>query len=446
MVLKGFDIRTLFFRIFVFIILVLPGCTRAPVHLSRFSGTGVFFGIFDPDHVLTVGRVWNRFLGDQLVASSGNSHLLYGARLGKKLSRLAGMMHPVRCQDVHCAMERANLLNANFLITASIQKEASGQTVLTMNLWSVHPSSLIQTMSRDDVPDRSHLPSLASFLTRVAADFLQPGVISNGSRELGPEKDPGRSLERYLNRGQVDQALTLGQQLSSDSPVEKKSAFFNLEYLRALRAAGRISLAKKLVDVVLDRGAINGDFVLEAANMEKSAGDSRKVRALYYQGLTRLPDDAHLWSEVMEDRVWKGHPRQALLLAGRYRRSHPGRLRDRMVGAIYAAFVMSGQSEKADLWWQSEYIGEHRHRTLLARHAWLYRASEQGRLRVVRKKALGWISQGYVSGPIYRDLMVALGGMGEPIEEIRIGRKAIREGYASSWIRKQVRALELKGY
>ena len=88
----------------------------------------------------------------------------------------------------------------------------------------------------------------------------------------------------------------------------------------------------------------------------------------------------------------------------------------------------------------------HRRRTLLVRHAWLYRAAEQGRLRVVRKKAQSWISQGFASEPIYHDLMVALGGMGEPIEEVEAGRQAIHDGYASAWIRKQVKALESKGY
>ncbi|MHB1606493.1 MAG: tetratricopeptide repeat protein [Leptospirales bacterium] len=446
MVWKGFDIRTLFSRIFILFALFLAGCHGTPVHLSRFSGTGAFFGIFDPDHVLAEDKVWSGFLGDRLIASSGNAHILYGARLNQKLSHLVGVLHPVPCRNIHCAMERARLLGASFLITVSVGKQVSGQKILTINLWSVQPTGLLQTMTKGDVPDQSNPHVLASFLTKIVAKFLQPGVIANGSHELGPEKDPGRSLERYLDDGEVDQALILGQQLSRATPVEKKSAFFNLEYLRALRAAGRISLAKELVGSVLEKGAINGAFVLEAANMEYSLGDTRKVRALYYQGLSRLPDDAHLWSEVMEDRVWKGHPRQALLLSGRYRRNHPGRIGDRMVGAIYAAYVMSGQSEKADQWWRSEYKSDHRHRTLLARHAWLYRVSEEGRLRLVRKKAMGWISQGFVSEPIYHDLMVALGGMGEPIEEVRVGRKAIRDGYASTWIRKQVRALELKGY
>ena len=447
MVLKGCDIRTLFFRICLVCVLVSSGCARTPVHVPRFSGTGVFDGILDPDHVLVEGAVWSRFIGDRLVDASKNPDLLYGARLEQKVARSSGILHPVPCTDVHCALDRARLLGARFLITASIRRVVSGHDRLTMNLWSVQPSAtLLQTMSRGVTPDWRNPHSFASFLKKIASDFLQPGVIMNGAHGLGPEKDPGRSLERYLDKGQVDQALRLGQQLASSSVLGGKSAFFNLEYLRTLRAAGRISLAKELVAVVMDHGSVNGDFVLEAANMEKLEGHPKKVRDLYYQGLLRLPDDGHLWSEVMEDRLWKGHPRQALFLVRRYRRKHPGKLGDRMAGVIYAAYVMSGQSEKADRWWQNEFVSIHRRRTLLVRHAWLYRAAEQGRLRIVRKKAQSWISQGFASEPIYHDLMVALGGMGEPIEEIEVGRKAIQDGYASSWIREQVKALESKGY
>ncbi|MHB1286246.1 MAG: hypothetical protein ACYCYP_06750 [Leptospirales bacterium] len=392
------------------------------------------------------GDVWSHFLGDRLLASSKNPKLLYGARLDERVSRLLGKIHPMPCLNEHCALERALLLKAHFLITASVESEPFGHDRLTLNLWSVQPPTIVQTMSWGMGPKGRDPHFLASFFKRVAADFLQPGVIANGSYGVGPEQDPGHTLERYLNNGQIDQSLRLGLQLASSIGLKKTSAFFNLEYLRTLRAAGRISLAKELVGVVMDHGALNGAFVLEAAEMERSEGNAKNVRDLYYQGLVRLPDDEHLWSKVMEDRIWKGHPNQALILVKRYRQAHSGRLSDRMVGVIYAAYVMSGQSDLADHWWENEFVTKQRHRTLLVRHAWLYRESEQGHLRLVRKKASIWISQGYASEAIYHDLMVSLGGMGEPIEEIRVGRKAIRSGFASGWIEDQVKALESKGY
>ncbi len=445
MVSKGYDIRNLFFCLFSVGVLVLSGCTKPPVHPPRFSGTGVFYGIFDPDHLLMEKDVWSHFLGDSLLASSKNPELLYGARLDERVSRLLGKVHPLPCLNEHCALGRALLLKAHFLVTASVESE-SGHDRLTLNLWSVQPPTIVQTMSWDLGTKGRDPHFLESFFKKVAADFLQPGVIANGSYGLGPEQDPGHALERYLDNGQIDQSLRLGLRLASSIGLRNTSAFFNLEYLRTLRAAGRISLAKKLVGVVMDHGALNGAFVLEAAEMERSEGNEKNVRDLYYQGLIRLPDDDQLWSKIMEDRIWKGHPNQALLLVKRYRQTHSGSLSDRMAGVIYAAYVMSGQSDHADRWWKNEFEASQRHRTLLVRHAWLYRASEQGHLRLVRKKASAWISQGYASEAIYRDLMVALGGMGEPIEEIRVGRKAIRAGYASEWIEDQVKALESKGY
>ena len=434
---------------FVFLILgmVLSGCNRSALHPSRFSGTGVFSGIVDPEHVLPYDRSWSLFLGDRLEAASGSPNILFGERFRQRVSRIEGTADLSPCRQIRCALDRAKMIGARFLLVAILRREGEKRGTLTLDYWTVSPPRLLQSMTRE-LPD----PALGSrvlgnFLTRMTRDFLSPSLVLNGTGNIGPDTDPGSAIEKLLDRGQVDQALRLAENLNRSLPEEKRTAEFNLAFLRTLRSSGLMDEARNLVSSVMQRGSINSGFVLEAADMYRtqkvSSGD---LRNLYYQGLMRLPDARYLWGKVMEDRVWRGHPRQALSMLSQYRKKHPGELDDRMVGVFYAGKVFVGESQEADEWWQKKYDSRKYHRTLLARHAWLYRQAEKGHLHRVRKKAQEWIRAGYRNEPLYRDLMVALGGLGEPIEEVRVGREAIRRGYATDWIKSRVLSLEAKGY
>ena len=415
--------------------------------MSRFSGAGVFPGLFDPEHVLPFDQAWSLFLGDRLEAASGSSKLLFGERLRQKISRIEGTTNLLPCREIRCALERARLIHARYLLTAMLRREGGGKRTVTMGYWTVSPPRLMQSLTRDLPESGQKSGDLAVFLTRLTKDFLNPSAVQNGAENVGPDTNPGTAIEKLLDQGQVDQALRLGERLNRTLPESKKTSGFNLALLRTLRASGLLEEARSLVSSVMKNGTIDSDFVLEAANMYRSQGlPAGKVRSLYYQGLMRLPDARYLWGKVMEDRIWRAHPRQALSMLAKYRQNHPGELDDRMTGVYYAAKVFSGDSLKADDWWTKEYVTRKHHRTLLARHAWLYRQAEEGHLRRVRRKAQNWIRAGYESEAIYRDLMVALGGLGEPIEEVRTGREAIRKGLASDWIKNRVLGLEAKGY
>jgi hypothetical protein len=427
--------------------MIFSGCTRNALHMARFSGTGVFFGLFDPDHALPFDESWSLFLGDRLEAASGVSTLLFGERLRQKISRIEGTTNLSPCRDVRCALDRARIVQARYLLTATLRREGKTKRTVTLGYWAVSPPRLMQSLTRDLPESDQKNQDLAVFLDRLAKDFLNPSAVQNGAKNVGPDTNPGSAVEKLLDQGQVDQALRLGERLNRTLPASKKTAEFNLALLRTYRASGLMDEARKLVSSVMKNGAINSDFVLEAANMYRSQGFSaEKVRGLYYQGLMRLPDARYLWGKVMEDRIWRGHPRQALSMLSKYRQTHPGAMDDRMTGVYYAANVFSGNSQKADVLWTKEYTSRKHHRTLLARHAWLYRQAEEGHLRKVRSKARNWIRAGFESEAIYRDLMVALGGLGEPIEEVHTGREAIRKGFASDWIKNRVLALEAKGY
>ena len=433
--------------VFLILGLVLSGCARSSLHLSRFSGTGVFSGIFDAEHILSPGQAWSLFLGDRLEAASGSSDILFGERFRQRVSRLEGTTDLAPCRDVRCALDRAKIIRARYLLTATLRREGGKKKTLTLAYWAVSPPRLMQSLTRDLPESDRKSRVLALFFTRMAKDFLNPSSVLNGRRNVGPDTDPGSAVEKLLDRGQVDQALRLGERLNRTLPETKKTAEFNLALLRTLRASGLSDEARTLVSSVMKNGAINSNFILEAATMYRAQGiPSETVRNLYYQGLMRLPDARYLWGKVMEDRIWKGHPRQALSMLSQYRKKHPGELDDRMTGVYYAGKVFVGDSLKADEWWKTEFLSRKHHRTLLARHAWLYRQAEEGHLRKVRKKAQNWIRAGYESEPIYRDLMVALGGLREPIEEVRAGRDAIRKGLASDWIKNRVLSLEAKGY
>lgn len=444
---KGLHIRFKGFMAIVILAVILPGCGRSSLHPSLFSGTGVFAGIFDPEHVLPARKPWSLYVGNQLQAASGTTNILFGERLRQRVSRVVGTSSLSSCENVHCALDRGKLIGARYLLTASLRRETEKKITLTFGYWTVLPPHLVQSMTRElprtDLQDKI----LESFFLKASRDFLRPALVMNGKNQVGPDTDPGRAITKLLDRGQLDQALRLAEKMNRTLPAARKTAGFNLAFLQVLRASGQLPEAKTLVRSVMKDGAVDSDFVLEAVGMARAQGDPpEEIRNLYYEGLMRLPDARILWGKVMEDRIWRGHPRQALAMLAQYRQKHPGEMDERMAGVYYAGKVLSGESAKADAWWRAEYKTRHRHRSLLARHAWLYRQAEKGNLRLVRKKALAWIRAGYESEALYRDLMVALGGLGEPIEEVQIGREALRKGITSSWIKNRVLRLESKGY
>lgn len=424
----------------------LTDCAHAPVVPNRHSGTGLFPGLFDPGRLMKNPSVWDAYVGDRIVDASGNAHILYGARMNQSLAKATNSSRlPVSCPDVPCALDRAKLLNARFLMTATVRKESPSRGSLVLNLWSISPPRLEQTLSGDFPLGPSSAASFKSLVDRMTENFFSPLAASSGPRTTGPDKDPGSALERFLNRGQVDQAVQIGTVWEGDRSVEK-TPLFNLMYMKALWAAGRTGMARRLASATIEGGRFDVPFVLEAVRLERLSGHPRTARAILYKGLVRLPDSESLWARVIEDRILRGHPEEGLTLAKKYLGRHPGEMGDRMAGAVYAAYEISDDTAAADRWWSREFKSGRRRRSLMARHAWLYRQAQEGSWDVMSRQARKWLSEGYVSEPLYRDLMMALGALSDPIQEVHVGRKAIREGFASAWIRDRVRELERKGY
>lgn len=425
---------------------ILAGCADAPALPVRYSGLGVFAGVLDPTHLLKDRSVWDAYVGDRILAASGNAKVLYGSRMNQALAKVTESIRtPSPCPDVPCALDRARLLKARFLMTATVRSDSPTRGSLVLNLWTVSPSKLEQTLSGDFSLGPARTKSFKDLIDRMLGNFFSPLAVASGPRTTGPEQDPGRALEKYLNLGQVDQAVQMGQRWENDASVEK-TALFNLMYLKALRAAGRTDKALRLAFRTIGNGNFDVPFVLEAVRLERWAGHPRSARTMLYKGLVRLPDSESLWARVIEDRITRGHPEEGLSLAERYLARHTAEMGDRMAGAVYGAYVISGKTVSADRWWDKEFKSGRRRRSLMERHAWLYRQEQEGNWAIMSREARRWLSQGYASEPLYRDLMVALGALRDPIVEVRIGRKAIREGFGSGWIRDRVRELERKGY
>ncbi len=425
---------------------ILAGCAGAPPLPARYSGVGVFPGVFDPTHLMKERSVWDAYVGDRILAESGNAKVLYGARLNQALTKVTeSVRSPLPCPDVPCALDRAKLLKARFLMTATVRSDSPTRGSLVLNLWTISPPKLKQTLSGDFSLGPAMHASLQALIDRMMENFFSPIASASGPRTTGPDKDPGRALEQYLNQGQVDQAVLMGQRWEGDASVAK-TPLFNLMYLKALWAAGRTDTARRLVYRTIGAGNFDVRFVLDAVRLERSENHPRSARTILYKGLVRLPDSESLWARVIEDRITRGHPDEGLSLAERYLVRHPGEIGDRLAGAVYGAYVISGKTISADRWWDKEFRGGRRRRSLMERHAWLYRQEQEGHWAIMSRQARRWLSQGYASEPLYRDLMVAFGALRDPILEARIGRQAIRDGFGSGWIRDRVRELERKGY
>lgn len=427
--------------IVIILSLLVSGCSSTPTKMNDLSGKVLFMGVRVTPGTKVRRKPFNAYASDLFLRASSRTLLIWGANL-KSLQNQESL--PLTCETVACEAEEASSLNIGHFFDVHLQHGSNGKTVVSAAIWKVRPLTLERIVTRQFLPSENDafgvLPSAINQLLSTQGMYFSP-------TDMQPESTPARAIFHLISRGQLEQAVGIGRASFANAQMDHDPELYEA-YFQALLVSSLTSKAISIGHRALEHHKITPGLVLGLRQLELDLGQPGQARGVLYKGLSQLPDSRSLWSYVVEDQVWRGHSEEALRLSKVFRSRHPGvRLPSRMTGAVFAAYVFSNQGERADRWNLTRKVSEPPiNKMRLVRHAILVRLTQQGNLSAVVEKARGWILEGSSQKELYQDLMIAEGGLNEPIDEARTARHAIAAGASNSWILKRLSDLSARGY
>ncbi|WP_148272548.1 hypothetical protein [Leptospirillum ferrooxidans] len=421
--------------------LFFQSCSSVPPPSEELSGAVLFMGVRVDAGESFQQNPFNAYVSDRF------SHFAHSALLlsGEKLNRTQNAKSlPLVCRSIRCESKEARSLHVPHLLDIHISPSSTpGTLFLTLTTWNVSPLTLERMVSR-----RILLSQQAAFDALPAAmeELVSTRGLYFSIKDTQPESGPGKTILHMISRGQTERALALGEKTLNSQPVQSPT-FFN-GYFQALVLSGQAEKATLIGETAIQQHAVTPQLIVGLRRLEKDLGHSGKARSVLYRGLMELPDSRLLWSYVIEDQVKRKNNHEALRLANLFIEKHPGKkIPERMIGAIYAAYVFSDQGQTADDWASSHnIINNQRMKPELVKHAILFRLLQKGQYEKVVVLARKWILRGPASSHLFQDLMIAEGGLNEPISEARTARNAIASGHSNSWILSRLSDLAVRGY
>jgi hypothetical protein len=421
--------------------LVFQGCSSVPPPSEELSGAVLYMGVRVDVGEQFQKNPFNAYVSDRFAHFAHSAQLLSGESLNRAQNAKS---LPLACHSIRCESKEARSLHVPHLLDIHISHASTpGAFIMTLSTWKVKPLSLERMVSR-----RFLLSQQSAFDSLPAAmeELLSTRGLYFSLKDTQPEAGPGKAILHMISRGQTERALALGEKTLDSQPVHSPNFFTG--YFQALVLAGQEEKAILIGETAIKQHAVTPQLIIGLRRLEKDLGHSGKARSVLYRGLMELHNSRLLWSYVIEDQVKRKNNHEALRLANLFIENHPGKkIPERMIGAIYAAYVFSDKGQTADDWASSHNILKSQHvKPELVKHAILFRLLQKGQYEKVVILARKWILKGPARSHLFQDLMIAEGGLNEPISEARTARNAIASGHSNSWIVSRLSDLAVRGY
>ena len=436
--LKMIQYRTFFLMVWLF----LEGCSSIPSPSDELSGEVLFMGVRVDKGAQVQEKPFNAYASDRFTHFAHSARLISGESLAKaqKSESL-----PLVCNTIKCESKEARSLHVPHLLDIHISRASTpGALFMTLSTWKVKPFALDRMVSRRFlVSENAAFDSLPSAMD----ELLSMRGMFFSLQDMQPEADPGQAILHMIARGQTERALSLGHKILRGQNAPLSPVFFR-GYFQALVLSGQPEKALLVGETAIRQHKASSQLILGMRGLEKDLGHPGKARSVLYRGLAELPDSKLLWSYIIEDQVRRKNNQEALRLSRLFIEKHAGnKVPARMVGAIYAAYVFSDDGATADDWGKKHNIIKNkRMQTELVKHAILFRLLQKGHYEKVVLLARKWIGNGDTQADFFQDLMIAEGGLNEPISEARTARNAIASGQANPWILNRLSDLAARGY
>lgn len=427
---------------FLIVYLFLGSCSSVTPPSEELSGAVLFMGVRVEKGAQVQEKPFNTYASDRFARFAHSAQVLSGERLKQDQNSES---LPLVCNTIKCESKEALSLHVPHLLDIHISRvQTSGTLFMTISTWKVKPLTLERMVNRRLLVSQS---AVFDAIPSAMDELLSTRGLFFPLQDMQPEADPGQVILHMIARGQTERALSLGRETLRSQRTPHSPVFFT-GYFQALVLSGQPEEAILLGETAIREHKVTPQLIVGMRGLEKDLGHSGKARSVLYRGLTELHDSKVLWSYVIEDQVRRKNSQEAIRLANLFIEKHPGKkIPVRMIGAIYAAYVFSDDGPTADHWAKEHnIIKSKRMKTELVKHAILFRLLQKGHYGKVVLLARKWIGNGDTRADLFQDLMIAEGGLNEPISEARTARNAIAAGQSNPWILNRLSDLSVRGY
>jgi tetratricopeptide (TPR) repeat protein len=432
--------------------MVLSGCADSGQLHPYVGQQGLLMPIQNPDKLVLSANALTLYLGDTYNDRNEGGQVIFGHRLTRKLRDFMGGQVASVCRTFPCYADAARAWNRSFILIAKVRRDedaARPEGILTITRWSIDPL-IPQTTATVSFPLDSGTPPYEKILRRGIDTLIAQTLSIKNEKFTGSVNDVDLHLKELLSKGEIDQALRLGERTyAGHSKVHLSKNFYSTLYSLE-ESAGNPGTAKRVGETALSSGMASKSLILKMAAYERNGGNLNGEQNILFRGLSLYPNDRSFWRRLIRDHIHEGDYHKAKALIRQFGTLNP-EMPDRPVFPmeVYAILVGTGKGEEADQWYR-DYIKKDwadgpRPSAFLA-HAVVTRFFQLGEWKRASRLLKGLIGKGVKSEPLYRDWMTALGAENSPIEEVHVGREALSLGIHSPWIRDQVTYLEHKGY